>query len=71
MKVSERGQVTIPLEMRERFGFLPDTEVEFVATDGALQIRKKANRTRSAIAEIYGRRRFSASTDDLMKLLRE
>ena len=30
MQVSERGQVTIPQAMRERFGLLPHSEVEFV-----------------------------------------
>jgi formylglycine-generating enzyme required for sulfatase activity/bifunctional DNA-binding transcriptional regulator/antitoxin component of YhaV-PrlF toxin-antitoxin module len=30
MKASERGQVTIPLAIREPYALLPDTEVEFV-----------------------------------------
>ena len=30
MRVTERGQVTIPKSIRERFGFEPETEVEFV-----------------------------------------
>ncbi|MEE9218140.1 MAG: AbrB/MazE/SpoVT family DNA-binding domain-containing protein, partial [Acidobacteriota bacterium] len=42
MKVTERGQVTIPKELRERFGFLPDTEVEFQVRDGALQLVRSA-----------------------------
>ena len=29
MKVTTKGQVTIPLHIRERFGILPNTEVEF------------------------------------------
>ena len=29
MKIGERGQVTIPKEIREQFGLGPDTEVEF------------------------------------------
>jgi AbrB family looped-hinge helix DNA binding protein len=28
-RVTTKGQVTIPQEIRERFGFLPHTEVEF------------------------------------------
>lgn len=39
MKVGERGQVVIPKEMRERYGLLPDTEVEFVEERGRLLIR--------------------------------
>ncbi|HEX5482066.1 MAG TPA: AbrB/MazE/SpoVT family DNA-binding domain-containing protein [Terriglobia bacterium] len=41
MKVGERGQVTIPKELRERFGLRQDTEVEFSAIKGAIVLRKK------------------------------
>jgi len=30
MRVTSKGQVTIPAGIRERFGFLPGAEVEFV-----------------------------------------
>ena len=30
MKITTKGQVTIPAEVRERLGLLPNTEVEFV-----------------------------------------
>ncbi len=42
MKVGERGQVTIPKEIRERFGIGPDTEVEFKIEGGRLLLRKRA-----------------------------
>ncbi|MBS3934202.1 MAG: AbrB/MazE/SpoVT family DNA-binding domain-containing protein [Truepera sp.] len=71
MKVSERGQVTIPQVLREQFGFLPETEVEFVAQDGALLLIKKAGGRRAAVERLYGQKRFESSTDELMKLLRE
>ena len=32
MKVSERGQITIPKPLRDRFGFTKDVEIELVAT---------------------------------------
>ncbi len=31
MKIGERGQVTIPKSIREKYGFLPQIEVDFVA----------------------------------------
>jgi AbrB family looped-hinge helix DNA binding protein len=40
MKVGERGQVTIPKEIRERFGITPDTEVEFSVEKGSIILRK-------------------------------
>ena len=41
MKVTERGQVTIPKEIRRRFGITPATEIEFIEKDGALMVVKK------------------------------
>jgi AbrB family looped-hinge helix DNA binding protein len=40
MKIGERGQVTIPKEIREEFGLGPATEVEFVVVKGAIQLKK-------------------------------
>jgi AbrB family looped-hinge helix DNA binding protein len=33
MRITSKGQVTIPQEIRERFGFMPETEVDFVVED--------------------------------------
>ena len=43
MRVTSKGQVTIPLPIRAEFGFKPGTEVEFVAEKGkvTLQARRK------------------------------
>lgn len=41
MKIGERGQVTIPKVLRERFGLGPDTEVEFHVRRNVLVLRKK------------------------------
>ncbi len=41
MKIGERGQVTIPKEIRDRFGLGPDTEVEFRVVKDALVLEKK------------------------------
>ncbi|MBV9180422.1 MAG: AbrB/MazE/SpoVT family DNA-binding domain-containing protein [Acidobacteria bacterium] len=40
MKVGERGQVTIPKEIREKFGLGPETEVEFQVTHGNILLKK-------------------------------
>jgi AbrB family looped-hinge helix DNA binding protein len=40
MRVGERGQVTIPKEIRERFGIGPETEVEFRVVKGSIVLRK-------------------------------
>jgi AbrB family looped-hinge helix DNA binding protein len=40
MKVGERGQVTIPKDIRERFGLGPDTEVEFAVVQDSIVLKK-------------------------------
>ena len=40
MKVGERGQVTIPKPIRERFGLGPATEVEFQVVNGSIILSK-------------------------------
>jgi AbrB family looped-hinge helix DNA binding protein len=40
MRVGERGQVTIPKDIRERFGIGPDTEVEFRVVNGSILLKK-------------------------------
>ena len=43
MKIGDRGQVTIPKTIREKYGLLPQVEVEFVEGEGGLLIRKKTS----------------------------
>ena len=71
MRVTERGQVTIPKSIRERFGFEPETEVEFVVKDDAVLLVHRAGVRKEAVQRLYGRKNFGASTDELMKLLRQ
>jgi AbrB family looped-hinge helix DNA binding protein len=40
MKLGERGQVTIPKEIREQFALSPETEVEFQVVGGSIILRK-------------------------------
>ncbi len=42
MRISERGQITIPKHLRERFGMDHNVEVEITPTDQGLLIRKRA-----------------------------
>lgn len=42
MKISERGQITIPKRIRGKYGLESEVEVEFVEIDGTIQLRKKS-----------------------------
>jgi len=76
MKVTIKGQVTIPVALRERFGLRPWTEVEFVAEDGVLWIRsrKRGRKETSAFDRWYskavGSARPGMTTDQIMALTR-
>ena len=41
MRISERGQPTIPKELRDRFGMNKDVEVEITPTEHGLLIQKR------------------------------
>lgn len=41
MKIGVRGQVTIPKDLREKFGLKPKTEVEFQVANNSIHLRKK------------------------------
>jgi AbrB family looped-hinge helix DNA binding protein len=42
MRMTSKGQVTIPQNIRERLGLLPWSEVEFDVVGDSVRIRKKA-----------------------------
>jgi len=44
MKIGERGQVTIPKDIRDRFGLGPGTEVEFQVVNGSVVLKKAPKR---------------------------
>jgi AbrB family looped-hinge helix DNA binding protein len=41
MRMTSKGQVTIPQDIRERLGLLPWSEVEFDVVGDSVRIRKK------------------------------
>ena len=53
MRISERGQITIPKSLRDRFGMHRDVEVEISPTREGLLIRKRAA-ARHPVDQVYG-----------------
>jgi AbrB family looped-hinge helix DNA binding protein len=73
MRITAKGQVTIPIEIRQRLGLLPDTEVEFEVVGGAVRIRRAArgsSRGHALVARLRGRATTKMSTDEIMALTR-
>ena len=74
MKIGERGQVTIPKEIRDRFGLLPETEVEFRVIHGSIVLRKAPKkldlaRWRGRCKESFAKLGYS-SVDDFIEDVR-
>lgn len=74
MRITSKGQVTIPMEIREKLGLLPNTEVEFTIDREAVRITKAKSGVRSRGREIVehmrGRATSGLTTDQIMKLTR-
>ncbi len=53
MRISERGQITIPKALRERLGMHHNIEVEITLTDEGLLIRKRGGAIHP-VDQVYG-----------------
>ena len=69
MKIGERGQVTIPKELREKYGLFPNMEVEFIPEKGGIKLQKKTRHV-SPIREIFGILGKRGKTDDYIEEIR-
>jgi AbrB family looped-hinge helix DNA binding protein len=77
VRISTKGQVTIPQEIRDRLGLLPYTEVQFEVVGDAVQLRKvepadeAGARGRAVLAALRGSARNGGmTTDEIMALTR-
>ena len=75
MRITSKGQVTIPAEIRERAGLLPETEVEFhfdgkVVTIVKTRSDRRAARGAKLVAAMRGKGDVKLSTDEIMALTR-
>lgn len=75
MRITSKGQVTIPVEIRERLGLLPNSEVEFEVEGNAVRIRRARGkgaqkRGRSIVQDMLGKATSRMSTEQIMALTR-
>ncbi len=74
MKIGERGQVTIPKDIRDRFGLSPNTEVEFRIAGGSIVLKKAARKLNLAKWRGHCGKSFAkldySSVDDFIKDVR-
>jgi AbrB family looped-hinge helix DNA binding protein len=74
VKLTKKGQVTIPLTLRNKFGLLPATEVAFEEAEEGVLIKPAAASRRRQAESWLKRARGSATvkltTDQIMSLTR-
>ncbi|HLA94322.1 MAG TPA: AbrB/MazE/SpoVT family DNA-binding domain-containing protein [Pyrinomonadaceae bacterium] len=78
MRVTTKGQVTIPIEIRERLGIFPNTEVEFGVRGNTATLRKAApkngrlGRGEEIVARLRGKgsANLDLTTDEILALMR-
>jgi len=72
MRMTTKGQVTIPLDLREKFGLGPGTEVEVVAGDDGAVVRRAHARSRGAdlVARLRDRADGDLDADAILRLTR-
>lgn len=76
MRITSKGQVTIPADIRERAGLLPHTEVDFEFDGRVVRIRpakpkKRGGRGDRLISHLRGRGDVAIGTDAIMALTRD
>jgi AbrB family looped-hinge helix DNA binding protein len=76
MRITSKGQVTIPQELREQAGLMPGTDVEFKVEGGAVRLVKavpkpqRKTRGEKLVARLRGKGEFKMTTDEVLALMR-
>lgn len=74
MRLTDKGQVTIPVAVRNQLGLRPGDEVEFMVDGDAVRItrsRTAPSRGRRIVDNLRGRGDVPMSTDEIMALTRD
>ncbi len=75
MRITSKGQVTIPAEIREQAGLLPHTEVDFEYDGKTVRLvrskkSRKDGRGARLVAHLRGRGDVDMTTDAILALTR-
>jgi AbrB family looped-hinge helix DNA binding protein len=73
MKITSKGQVTIPKAIRDDAGFLPGTEVDFVKDEEGIRLVKAPGRKRGEEFVEHLRKagkNYTMTTEEVMRLTR-
>jgi AbrB family looped-hinge helix DNA binding protein len=72
MRVTTKGQVTIPQHIREKLGITPATEIDFIEEEGRIFLvkRKAGEAAIRKFAKLRGSATVKMTTDEIMALTR-
>jgi len=75
MRMTSKGQVTIPIALREKAGLMPNSEVAFDFEDGKVLLFKPKKGARKPkmkewIRKLRGSATVKLTTDEIMKMTR-
>jgi len=76
VRITAKGQVTIPQDVRERAGLMPGTDVEFEIKAGIVRLRKarggarRMTRGQKLVVSLRAQGDFKMTTDEVVALMR-
>jgi AbrB family looped-hinge helix DNA binding protein len=76
VRITAKGQVTIPQDVRESAGLMPGTDVEFKIEAGAVRLVKatkgagRKTRGQKIVESLRARGDFKMTTDEVVALMR-
>jgi len=73
MRVTSKGQVTIPQEIREKFGITPAVEIDFIEEKNRIYLvtRKGQVKNTHKFRKLRGIANVKMTTDEILALTRE
>lgn len=74
MRITSKGQVTVPIKLREEFDLPAGSAVEFSASKDGILLRKSEEsqeRGKQLVDRLRGASSTSMSTDEILDLTRE
>jgi antitoxin PrlF len=70
MRVTQKGQVTIPLQVRRALGIQPGSDVEFELDEHGARLRVDSDRAAAEISRMRGAGAGEMSTEEILALTR-
>jgi antitoxin PrlF len=71
MRVTQKGQVTIPLEIRRALGIRTGSDVEFELDEGGARLLVDRGRAAREISRVRGAGDIDLTTDEILALTRQ